>query len=255
MVPPASSETLVYPTGEARLFFLQKTLTDTLQDPSLPQAITPILRMWLDTSYCNWQWLGIDQPFQSVIEAKTHYYHTTSTPALWVLEHASVLTVGKTAQKEALWQNPWEHTPYKGAIPVVTVSRAGGWTWHGPGQWIIYPLMDVRPYGLRYLQQALLYWMKHTALALGLKEVQVNTEATHLGVWAKPLNNAGNSQAHRSEAYKIASCGLHVKAHRQVWHSYHGIALNVSCTLEGFQACNPCGLPASLMQSIQSLLK
>jgi lipoyl(octanoyl) transferase len=225
-----------------------------LSHRSLCQTMLTLFDWWLTSPHVTWQARGKAQPIEQMIAQKEAYYQTmgshhpseTHIPqgALWILEHTPVLTVGKTAQKEPLWQTlstlsseaRQRHTQ---GIPSIAVTRAGGWTWHGEGQWVIYPLLNARLFGLRPLQYGLLYWMQATVQALGIEDTLVKTTPEHLGVWARATS--------KTPYYKVASCGLHIKAHAQGWHTYHGVALNVGCSLEGFHACQPCGLPSEMM--------
>ena len=140
---------------------------------------------------------------------------TQDTPdELWIVEHPPVYTLGLNGKAEHLL-NP-------GNIPVVKVDRGGQVTYHGPGQLVIYTLLDIQ--------------RRH----LGVKELVRHIEQAIVGL----LADYGVQAEGREEApgvyvagAKIAALGLRVKKGR----SYHGLALNISMDLRPFSHINPCG--------------
>jgi lipoate-protein ligase B len=142
---------------------------------------------------------------------------------LVLLEHAPVVTLG-TATDEAA-ELPDRAALEARGIEVVRVARGGRATYHGPGQLVGYPILDLTRHGrdvrayVGRLEAALV-----AALAdLGV-EASVREGQEHVGVWAGTR--------------KIASIGVHVRR----WVTTHGFALNVSCDLEPFGLFTPCGL-------------
>ena len=140
---------------------------------------------------------------------------TGSTPdEIWLLEHPPVFTLGMNADPA--------HVLGAGEIPVVRIDRGGQVTYHGPGQLVVYPLVDLRraALGVRDLVTAL--------------ERAVIDYAAELGIEAESRRSApGVYVADR----KLASVGIRVRRGA----SYHGIALNVCNDLEPFRQINPCG--------------
>ena len=138
-----------------------------------------------------------------------------STPdEIWFLEHPPVFTLGMNAKRE--------HLLAPGDIPVVQIDRGGQVTYHGPGQLVVYPLVDLRRarLGIRDLVTA-------------LEQAVVDFAAT-FGVTAECRRNApGVYVAGR----KLASVGIRVRRGA----SYHGLAVNVCNDLEPFGRINPCG--------------
>lgn len=141
-----------------------------------------------------------------------------------LLEHDPVYTIGRTPDKSSLAAGP-------GALPhpVVEISRGGQATYHGPGQLVGYPVIDLQARGrdlhryLRALEQALI----GTCETLG---VPATRRDDLTGVWVGPR--------------KLASIGVGVRH----WISLHGFALNVTPeSLEGFRAIIPCGLAGVTM--------
>ena len=137
-----------------------------------------------------------------------------SRDELWLLEHPSVYTLGQAGRSE--------HLLDAGAIPIVNSDRGGQVTYHGPGQLMIYPLIDLKrnKLGVRDLVTALEQCIVDMAAEFGI-EAAARPDAP--GVYV--------------EGRKLASVGLRVRRGA----SYHGMALNVDVDLEPFSRINPCG--------------
>ncbi len=148
---------------------------------------------------------------------------TPDTPdQLWLLQHRPVFTLGVNSQIEHL------HS-LSGRIPVVQSDRGGQVTYHGPGQWVVYLLLDVRRLNIgvkqlvAQIEQVLVAWL----CTLGLEPT--------LDPQARGVYVAGR---------KIASLGLRIKQGR----CYHGFSLNVAMDLTPFTEINPCGLTLGVTQ-------
>jgi len=143
---------------------------------------------------------------------QTRQAHTLDQ--IWFLEHWPVYTLGKSTKETEIM--------FKNNIPVVKSDRGGQITYHGPGQLIIYPLLNLTR--LKCSIRALVTALENTIIAV-LKEYHIITHA----------------KAEAPGVYvgfdKIASLGLRVR------HGacYHGIALNINMDLEPFKYINPCG--------------
>jgi lipoyl(octanoyl) transferase len=138
-----------------------------------------------------------------------------STPdEIWFVEHPPIFTLGLNASRE--------HLLAPGEIPVLKVDRGGEVTYHGPGQLLLYPLIDLRRrgFGVRTLVVAL--------------ERAVIAYAAQFGVAAISRRDAPGVYV---DGRKLASVGLRVRRGA----SYHGLALNVSVELEPFERINVCG--------------
>jgi lipoyl(octanoyl) transferase len=135
---------------------------------------------------------------------------------LWFVEHPPVYTLGLAAKPE--------HILDAGATPVVRIDRGGQVTWHGPGQLLAYPLMDLRRagYGVRELVRRLEQSVIDLCAGYGI--------AAHRREGMPGVYVAGA---------KIAAVGLRVSR----GCTYHGIALNVDAELAAFGGINPCGYP------------
>lgn len=159
---------------------------------------------------------------------------------LWLLEHPPVLTHGRRAHRDHLLASPaW--LAQRG-VEVHEVSRGGDFTYHGPGQLVGYPIVDLEARGapdvvafLRRLEAGLIE-------ALGALGVPARARAGYTGVFvAEPAASPG------ARPRKIASIGVGVRG----WVTYHGFALNVDCDLRAFEWIVPCGLEEVEMTSIE----
>jgi lipoyl(octanoyl) transferase len=145
---------------------------------------------------------------------------------IWVLEHEPVFTLGMNGDPA--------HVLAAGDIPVVKVDRGGQVTYHGPGQVVVYPLIDLRRAGLgvRDLVTALEQSVIECVAKYG---VSATTRPKAPGVYV--------------DGAKLASVGIRVRRGA----SYHGIALNVDMNLEPFQRINPCGYEGLAMTQLAAL--
>jgi lipoyl(octanoyl) transferase len=145
---------------------------------------------------------------------------------IWFLEHPPVFTLGMAGKME--------HVLDPGDIPVVQIDRGGQVTYHGPGQLVVYPLIDLRrqKLGVRELVEALENSVIDTLEAYGI-EARNRRDAP--GVYV--------------DARKVCSIGIRVRR----GCSYHGIAFNVAMDLEPFQRINPCGYAGLEMTQVSAL--
>jgi len=161
--------------------------------------------------------LGANQPYLPTLEAMQTFTQQRSEEAvdeLWIVEHQPVFTLGRNGQME--------HVLSAGEIPVVKVDRGGQVTYHGPGQLVIYLLLDVR------------------RLNLGIRELVIKIEQSIIQLLGKHgISAAGDREAPGVyvAGKKIAALGLRVSRGK----TYHGLSLNVAMNLEPFTRINPCG--------------
>ena len=145
---------------------------------------------------------------------------------LVLLEHPPVITMGRNSHAANLLQRDG------GGIEIHEVERGGDITFHGPGQLVGYPILDLTHYKqdlhwyLRTLEQALID-------ALALLDIPAQRNPGFTGVWTRER--------------KIASIGIHVKQ----WVSWHGFALNVTTDLSQFDRIVPCGIQGVEMTSVE----
>lgn len=144
----------------------------------------------------------------------------TAPELVWLLEHPSVITAGIQASPEELLE--------PGRFPVFRAGRGGRYTYHGPGQRVVYVLLDLKRRGrsLRHFIEALEEWV---IAALGDYGVRAFTSAAGVGLW---VGDKTGGQA------KIAAIGVRVR------HgvTFHGTAVNVTTDLDDFTAIVPCGI-------------
>lgn len=133
---------------------------------------------------------------------------------LWFLEHPPVFTLGLNGSRE--------HLLAPGDIPVVQVDRGGQVTYHGPGQLVVYPLLDLQRAGLGVRE-----------LVCALERAVIACVANY-GIEARGDRTAPGVYVGER---KLASIGLRIRRNC----SYHGLALNVAMDLEPFGRINPCG--------------
>ena len=145
---------------------------------------------------------------------------------LWLLEHPPVFTLGLAADRS--------HVLAPGDIPVVQIDRGGQVTYHGPGQLVVYPLVDLRRSG-------------HSVrgLVTALEQVVVDHVAAH-GIKAVGRRDAPGVYV---DGAKLASIGLRIRRGA----TYHGLALNVAMDLAPFARINPCGMAGLQVTQLSSL--
>jgi lipoate-protein ligase B len=149
---------------------------------------------------------------------------------LLLVEHEPVVTLGRATVATSLPLSSEELA--RRGIEVFTVERGGDVTWHGPGQLVGYPILDLRAH------RADLHWYLRT-----LEDVLIDSLES-LGI---PADRHPGRTGVWTAGRKIASIGVHAKQ----WVTYHGFALNVSNALEGFELIVPCGLHGVVMTSAQ----
>ena len=154
------------------------------------------------------------EPMWRAMQAFTDTRDAETRDELWLVEHPPVFTLGQAGK--------WEHVLMPGEIPVVPVDRGGQVTYHGPGQIVAYPLIDLR------------------RLKLGIRELVCRIEQAiidTLAVWnVEAVRKEGAPGVYVAGA-KVAALGLRVRR----GCTFHGLAFNVNMDLEPFHRINPCG--------------
>ena len=174
------------------------------------------------------------RPYQPVWDAMKAFTdsRTSETPdEFWVVEHDPVYTQGQAGKAE--------HLLAPGDIPVVQSDRGGQVTYHGPGQLVLYVLVDVRRSKLSVRE---LVTCLETAIinTLARSDIQAYAKADAPGVYVK--NDLG------IEA-KLASLGLRIRK----GCSFHGLALNINMDMTPFMRINPCGYAGMAMTQTSAL--
>ncbi len=162
--------------------------------------------------------LGLQEyePVWRDMQRFTDTRNSTTADEIWFTEHQPVFTLGINASRKHLLE--------PGDIPVVQIDRGGQVTYHGPGQLMIYPLIDIRRAGLGVRD-----------LVTGLEQSVIDLAAEY-GIEATSRRDAPGVYV---AGAKLASVGLRIRRNA----SFHGMALNVDVDLEPFSRINPCGLP------------
>ena len=174
------------------------------------------------------RWLGRVEyePTWRAMQRYTDTRDADSDDEIWCLEHPPVYTLGMNADPA--------HVLAAGSIPVVPIDRGGQVTYHGPGQLVVYPLIDLRRrnLGVRALVTAL-----ETALVAFSAE---------FGIRAASRREAPGVYV---DGAKLASIGLRIRR----GSCYHGLALNLAMDLEPFSRINPCGYAGLQVTDLRTL--
>ena len=169
-------------------------------------------------------WLGTDISYQDALALQEDHVSRIqageASETLFLLEHSPVYTIGRTRNRSSLGDS--SRLPH----PVYEINRGGQATYHGPGQLVGYPILDLRNYGkdlhsyLRLLERSLIDMLNEFGIKATVREGLT-------GVWVQDR--------------KIASIGVGVRK----WISMHGFALNVTAeSLPPFIHITPCGIEA-----------
>lgn len=160
---------------------------------------------------------GKNLPYAQVLQQMqdfTRRREADTADEVWLLEHEPVFTLGRNGKME--------HVLNPGDIPIIPIDRGGQVTYHGPGQLIVYLLLDIKRSGL------------------GVRELVMKIEQSVIDLLAAhQIAAAGDRDAPGVyvQGRKIAALGLRVSRGK----TYHGLSLNVDMDTEPFQRINPCG--------------
>lgn len=165
---------------------------------------------------------------------------------LWLVEHPPVFTQGVAGKDE--------HVLVAGDIPVVRTERGGQVTYHGPGQVVAYPLVDLKRLSI-YVKEYVFRLEEAVIATLATFGVTGHRVKGAPGIYVRMADPAGHARLTDGEAAgfrglgKIAALGIKVSQHR----SYHGLALNVAMDLEPYGRINPCGYQGLQTVDLRSL--
>lgn len=184
--------------------------------PAIPHPL-PLLR-----------WLGSApyEPTWRAMQAFTEQRGPQTRDEIWFLQHPPVFTLGMNAARE--------HVLAPGDIPLVQIDRGGQVTYHGPGQLVVYPLLDVRRLGLGVRQ--LVIALENAVIAL-------------LASWSIQAVGRRDAPGIYVSGRKVASIGLRIRR----GCSYHGMAFNIAMDLEPFRRINPCGFRGLEVTDLRAL--
>ena len=174
------------------------------------------------------RWLGrVDYvPTWHAMQSYTAERGQDAADEVWLLEHEPVFTLGMNGSSA--------HVLAAGDIPVVNIDRGGQVTYHGPGQLVLYPLLDLKRWQLGVRE-----------LVVSLETAVIRLLAPH-GIEAYGKREAPGVYV---DGRKLASIGLRIRR----GCSYHGLALNVAMDLAPFHRINPCGFAGLEVIDLASL--
>ena len=156
----------------------------------------------------------------------TNARHETTDDQLWIVEHPHVFTQGIAGKPE--------HALNVGTIPIVKTDRGGQITYHGPGQLVVYCLIDLKRLGIGVKKIVSIIETSIIDL-LNLYQIKAHLQSGAPGVY---VNHA-----------KIAALGLKVKQGK----TYHGLSLNIDMDLQPFSQINPCGYQGLKVTQVRDL--
>ena len=190
--------------------------------PAGPQTVPAMQRDWTVRELGRQAYEPVWRAMQRLTDARG----PDTEDELWLVEHDPVFTLGQAGKPE--------HVLAPGDIPVINVDRGGQVTYHGPGQIVAYPLVDLR------------------RLGLGVRELVCRIEQAVIDVLAEQ----GIAAARKDGApgiyvagAKVMALGLRVRR----GCSFHGLAFNVAMDLEPFRRINPCGFQGLEVTSVLDL--
>lgn len=184
---------------------------DRTPQPVAPQVGVPLQIQTLGLV----EYLPTWEAMRNFTDART----AQDSDQIWICEHPPVFTLGLAGDPTHMLQ--------RSNIPLVNTDRGGQITYHGPGQIVIYPLLDLRRYGLKVREyvQLLEQSLIDALVAVGVSDAQRKPGAP--GVYT----------SHHGALAKIAALGIKIRK----GCSYHGLSLNVDMNLSPFLQINPCG--------------
>ncbi len=175
------------------------------------------------------------EPTVDAMKAFTAARDADTPDEIWLVEHAPVYTQGLAGKPE--------HVLTPGDVPIVQTNRGGQVTYHGPGQVVAYPLIDLRRLGI-YVKEYVFRLEEAVLRTLADLDVTGHRVAGAPGIYVKLDDPFGHAALGERPAWdpfqglgKIAALGVKVSNHC----TYHGVALNVAMDLQPFERINPCG--------------
>jgi lipoic acid synthetase len=179
----------------------------------------------------DWGHLGYKEAYQRQLDLVEERIIGSAPDRLVLVEHPSVVTLGRSGGQKDLCIS--EAALQKRGVKLYKVDRGGQATFHGPGQLVAYPIIQLAAQDLHRYLQTLLEVAAAVVRTYGLNPVIKNGRP---GVWV--------------DCGKIASIGIAVKK----WVAYHGMALNINSDLDGFEWIVPCGHRGEKITSLQAQL-
>jgi lipoyl(octanoyl) transferase len=158
---------------------------------------------------------------------------------IWLLEHPSLYTAGTSANKKDLVEPD--------RFPVIKTKRGGQYTYHGPGQRVVYVMLDLNKRGkdIKKFIEKLEAWI---ILSLAEFNLVGQRRSGRVGIWIERLDKPKNADGLLGEE-KIAAIGVRVRK----WITFHGLSINVDPDLSHFQGIVPCGVKEHGVTSLVDL--
>ncbi len=177
--------------------------------------------------------IGYSEAYHLQKELLRQRFNGEITDTLLLLEHPPTITIGKFGKLENVLASQAQLA--KEGVSLFFVDRGGDVTYHGPGQLVVYAIIDLRKRG-RDVRKYVHDFEEVIIRTLNDFCIKSRRDSTHAGVWVKDE--------------EIAAIGLSIRR----WVSMHGFALNVNPELRRFSLINPCGFPNRKVTSISNLL-
>ena len=183
----------------------------------------------------EWKVSNTPVPYPESVEFMTKTVQSiiagTGPELVWLLEHPDIYTRGSSARANEL--------KYQPVAPIYSTGRGGRYTYHGPGQRVVYLMMDLRTRGKDIKKYV---YNLESLLINTIAEFGIKGERRHgrIGVWVSQGNNMD---------VKLGAVGVRVRK----WVTSHGISLNISPNLAMYDAIVPCGINGHGISSLQEL--
>ena len=183
----------------------------------------------------EWKVSNTPVPYPESVEFMTKTVQSiiagTGRELVWLLEHPDIYTRGSSARANEL--------KYQPVAPIYSTGRGGRYTYHGPGQRVVYLMMDLRTRGKDIKKYV---YNLESLLINTIAEFGIKGERRHgrIGVWVSQGNNMD---------VKLGAVGVRVRK----WVTSHGISLNISPNLAMYDAIVPCGINGHGISSLQEL--
>ena len=183
----------------------------------------------------EWKVSNTPVPYPESVEFMTKTVQSiiagTGPELVWLLEHPDIYTRGSSARANEL--------KYQPVAPIFSTGRGGRYTYHGPGQRVVYLMMDLRTRGKDIKKYV---YNLESLLINTIAEFGIKGERRHgrIGVWVSQGNNMD---------VKLGAVGVRVRK----WVTSHGISLNISPNLAMYDAIVPCGINGHGISSLQEL--
>ena len=175
----------------------------------------------------EWAFSNAPVPYEQALakmkERVEKIRHEAARELVWLLEHPPILTAGTSAQPGDLLE--------RARFPIFQTGRGGKYTYHGPGQRVIYVMLDLKKRGpdIRKFVHDLEEWVIR---ALAQFNVRGERRKDRIGIWVDRRNGKED---------KVAALGIRIRK----WVSFHGIAINVEPTRPHVSSIRPCGIDSS----------